>query len=401
MTKTEASDNNCQHREKTIKGADDFELGIKRNSALTYSLTTPLKGKPSGIVLVIPGFGEDSNQEYQQKLRAHIATRYNLAAVSVNYHAIQIRPATGAKISLEQDDILVLQNALRRNNLSIQPELGANLAALSRVSVANNHVETLSGSLIPPNGDYQNFGVMQAVDHLLALADILREFGNEELPIIAFGSSHGGYLANLLAKFAPNTFTAVFDNSAYAAAPYNYVLGRQTNAHEFNYQESQCPNIIFKCFSLNRWTLNRNSPHFFSHDRQNIRAFYSKEHLADMARFGNNKTQYRFIHSLTDGIAPFREKKRYSDLLKQHGFDINFKEISNHDIDGQFVKNLEHGMGLSLKKMFDHFFPTIDLTKTANDFQLGSTIIYGGFLDNYVFKYDHSLVIPSVAQVDK
>jgi len=393
------SDSNCRNIEKSINGVDDFELGIKRKSSLTYSITTPI-GKPKGIVFVIPGFGADSNQEYQQKLRIHIATSYNLAAVSVNYHAIQIRPETKAKIVLEQEDILSLQDAIRRNNLCPQSDLISNLEALSKISMANNHVETLSCSLVPPNGDYQNFGIMQAVDHLFVLADILENFKNEEFPVIAFGSSHGGYIANLMAKFAPNTFAAVFDNSSYASAPYNYVLGRQTNMHEFNYQEQQYPNIIFKCFSHNLWNLNRNSQNFFSHDRQVIRAFHSKEHLKDMARFGNNKTQYRFIHSLTDGISPFREKKRYSDLLKQFGFDVMLKEISNHDVDGQFVKNLDHGMGLSLKRMFDHFFPTIDLRKTANDFQLGSTIIYEGFLHDYVFKYDHRSVTPSVVQAD-
>lgn len=391
-------DKNCSDLEKTIAGIDDFELGVKRNSSLTYSITTPLKSKPEGIVLVIPGFGADSSQEYQQKLRIHIATNYNLAAVSVNYHAIQIRPATGAGVVLEPDDIGVLQNALRRNNLCIKPELGANLEELSKIAVANDRIEAVTASLVPPNGDYQNFGVMQAVDHLLVLADILQNYDNEKLPVIAFGSSHGGYLANLLAKFAPNTIAAVFDNSAYISAPFNYVLGRQTNMHEFNYQEQRYPNIVFKCYSRTLWNLNRNSNNFFSRDRQEIRALYPKEHLERMKKIGNNKTQYRFIHSITDGIAPFHEKKRYAELLKQSGFDVMFKEISSRDVDGQFVKNTDHGMGLSLKRMFDHFFPTIELKETANDFQLGSIVVHEGFLHDYAFKYDRHMVSPSVIQ---
>ena len=46
-----------------------------------------------------------------------------------------------------------------------------------------------------------------------------------------------------------------------------------------------------------------------------------------MAKFGNKKTQYRFIHSLTDKIAPFNEKNKYSLLLKELEFDVMFKEI--------------------------------------------------------------------------
>lgn len=385
---------------KELKGTDDFELGIKRDSPLRYTLDLPDNGKAKGLVLVIPGFGADCSDEYQFKLRQHIVEKYNWAAASVYYHAIAIRPQSGGAIVIEQEDIQVLRQALLKRKLQVLPELEPNLLALAKVLVASGEKEAIPCSIISPNGDYQNFGVMQAIDHLLVLGEILDFIADPELPVVAFGSSHGGYLANLMAKFAPNTFAAVLDNSSYVTPPLNYIIGRQVGMPEYTHQLPQYPGILFRCFSRNRWALQRNLPNFFSRDRMGIRSFSETLQLDAMAKYGNCKAQYRFIHSSRDGnIAPFEEKKRYSDLLRKMGFDVVLKVVSEKDVDGTLVKNLDHGMGLSLKKMFEYFFPTITPTRSVNDFQLQSKIVYEGFLTNYIFEFSGKRVIPTVQNV--
>ncbi|EAK6061010.1 DUF2920 family protein, partial [Campylobacter coli] len=36
--------------------------------------------------------------------------------------------------------------------------------------------ERLSATFIPPNGDYQNYGIMAAIDHINALKDLVKRF---------------------------------------------------------------------------------------------------------------------------------------------------------------------------------------------------------------------------------
>ncbi|WP_141084007.1 DUF2920 family protein, partial [Campylobacter coli] len=62
----------------------------------------------------------------------------------------------------------------------------------------------LSCDFIPPNGDYQNYGIMAAIDHINALKDLVKRFPEfADLPKIYGGGSYGGYLSLLIAKIAP------------------------------------------------------------------------------------------------------------------------------------------------------------------------------------------------------
>ncbi|EGT3378230.1 DUF2920 family protein, partial [Campylobacter coli] len=86
----------------------------------------------------------------------------------------------------------------------------------------------LSCDFIPPNGDYQNFGIMAAIDHINALKDLVKRFPKlADLPKIYGGGSYGGYLSLLIAKIAPWYVDGVIDNSGSALPPLNYILGRE------------------------------------------------------------------------------------------------------------------------------------------------------------------------------
>nr|ELN8688556.1 DUF2920 family protein [Campylobacter coli] len=60
----------------------------------------------------------------------------------------------------------------------------------------HNFKLNFTSTFIPPNGDYQNFGIMAAIDHINVLKDLVKKFPNfKNLPKIYGGGSYGGYLS--------------------------------------------------------------------------------------------------------------------------------------------------------------------------------------------------------------
>ncbi len=45
----------------------------------------------------------------------------------------------------------------------------------------HNFKLNFTSTFIPPNGDYQNFGIMAAIDHINALKDLLNAFQNLQI----------------------------------------------------------------------------------------------------------------------------------------------------------------------------------------------------------------------------
>ncbi|EEO8700438.1 DUF2920 family protein, partial [Campylobacter coli] len=125
------------------------------------------------------------------------------------------------------------------------------------------------------NGDYQNYGVMAAIDHINALKDLVKRFPEfADLPKIYGGGSYGGYLSLLIAKIAPWYVDGVIDNSGSALPPLNYILGRE--------MESGCDyvlnssHILIQCFLKTHWTRKENSPYFFNNENYFIRTLLNK-----------------------------------------------------------------------------------------------------------------------------
>lgn len=362
----------CKEWTSSIKGVDDIELGIPRASPLIYHCTAPESGKAEGLVFVIPGFGEDASGEYQQRLRSHLAKKYGLLAVTVEYHCYRSRPATGAVPIFAPREYRNFQVQCAKHGILVTHPLDVK-DALMRLPVPYQFDLRLS----TPNGDYQNFGVMQALDHLLVLADLRNspEIEFDEQNIIAFGSSHGAYIAHLIAKFAPNTLRAVIDNSAYTAPS---IIGHTEGRVHFG------PS----CFEINRltrvdlhldtaWTIaDEASPTYYSGWRHAIRDLALPGHIQASRTASRRPCQFRMIHSVQDAIQPIEGKRQQAELLGAVGFDTVLEEITAADIDGRMVKTAEHGLGASLIALFDYFYPTLQPSAGQLDTELGADVAY-------------------------
>ncbi|WP_139453129.1 DUF2920 family protein [Campylobacter armoricus] len=360
-----------------ITSCDDVELNIKRKSKLEFKLIYDDSKEIKALVCIIQGLGGDSNDNYKNHLANFIVSEYNVAVLSVNYHCIGNRPQTGAKFYLDNIDKLIFEASLKALNI----EIPYNIQKLNtfeefypamdylnkKIGDMKNNWEfdrsyylDLSVTLQPTKDEYQNFGIMQATDIINAIlyikANLPFKIMGGGIKTILVGSSHGGYLSNLCAKISPWNVDAVIDNSSYVCFEKIWrIIGF---GKEIDYTKYLCfgtfhffNNIRLCCFDKTFWTSNSSSPNYFSNARRMIRDILVKEHLKTQSLYP--KPKYIFYHSKFDmEIAPFEDKEELFDILKNLSFDIDFIKItSEKDIDGKFIKNLEHGMGMSIKTL--------------------------------------------------
>lgn len=348
-----------------VEGLADFELpNSPRQRPLTYTLTLPADCTPEkpakGLVFYIPGFGEDNNTEYVGKIRRFLAETYNLASATVDYHAIQARPEQGARLFIDEEGSQFLQllshkYGVTSDNKSIHEylfDLGAKLPAATKVS----------GALQLPNGEYQNFGMLQALDYLTVINDLISEnvpFDHNN--IILVGSSHGGYIAHLICKIAPNTINAVIDNSSYIKTGWTYMGVHPECYFAFG-------NLMLTCNVDTKWQLkDREEPTFFGLAQQLMREVSFPPHLEEIKRNSERLPQYFCFNSIIDGISPLTEKRLQRDRLRAIGCECELKEVTEADIDGKMFKTLDHGLNASMKSICQLIMPKIQPRPTTLD----------------------------------
>ncbi|MCR6595021.1 DUF2920 family protein, partial [Campylobacter insulaenigrae] len=219
-----------------IDSCDDVELNIKRESKLEYRITYDDEKEMKAVVFVIGGYGANKSMAFVDFNRKFLAKKYNVVAVSVLYHCFCQRKSDVERYSAQttfiEEDLPNLEKALKELNINTR---GLNISSacdyyhLLNETVSNLKENNLlsqdyqahfSATFIPPNDEYQNYGIMAAIDHINALKDILNKYPQfKTLPKIYGGGSYGGYLALMCAKIAPWYVDGVIDNSGAALPP--------------------------------------------------------------------------------------------------------------------------------------------------------------------------------------
>ncbi|MPO75251.1 DUF2920 family protein [Campylobacter jejuni] len=331
-----------------IDSCDDVELNIKRTSKLEYRISYDDEKEIKAIVFIIGGFGANVNISFLDFDREYIAKNFDVVAVHVFYHCFCQRRSDVEKYSaftmFTKDDVSNLSQALLEIGVNINVNLenaqqcyellNQNITTLkSQRKLAQNYQAKFTSTFIPPNGDYQNYGIMAALDHINALKDLVKRFPKlADLPKIYGGGSYGGYLSLLIAKIAPWYVDGVIDNSG--DFPHN--------------------RIIF--FLKTHWTRKENSPYFFNNENYFIRTLLNKDHLILQSQ-KNKNIIYVSYHSKEDPLTPANFKEQTMQILKILGYDVSLNLIDENKIDGKFIKNLDHGCGIPDKALFRKELP--------------------------------------------
>ncbi|ELC0884259.1 DUF2920 family protein [Campylobacter coli] len=361
-----------------IDSCDDVELGIKRESKLEFKLCFDDEKEIKALVFIIPGLGGDVDENYREHLAEFVAGEFNVAVVSVNYHCIGNRPQTGSSFFMDDIDKLILKTSCEALNIQVNLDKLNSLEELSSTLKEVDHIlgEQKNQKLINPNfklsihlslqptkNEYQNFGIMQAQD-LLNVALYLKKHAPFDtmgggIPIIMIGGSHGGYLAHLAAKIAPWLVDGVLDNSAYAKFLWR-VVGFGKEIDFMQYSEFATfdffHHIKTHCSTKTFWTSNSSSPRFFSPARRKIRNLLEEDHLLKQSKC--LKTCFISYHSLYDEYVSLKEKTMFYEELEKLGFDVTLHSITKESqVDGKFIKNLNHGMGIPVKLLIKKELP--------------------------------------------
>ncbi|HEB9316139.1 TPA: DUF2920 family protein [Campylobacter coli] len=353
-----------------IDSCDDVELNIKRTSKLEYRISYDDEKEMKAIVFIVGGYGANANIYFLDSYRNYIAKKFDVVAVNVFYHCFCQRRSDVERYSaftiFTEKDIIKLSQALFEVDINIDVNfenahpcyelLNQHIATLkSQGKLTQSYQARLTSTFIPPNGEYQNYGIMAAIDHVNALKDLVKKFPNfKYLPKIYGGGSYGGYLSLLIAKIAPWHVDAVIDNSGSAVPPLIYILGREMeDGCDYIFND---PNTLIKCFLKTHWTRKENSPYFFSNENYIIRSLLNKDHLILQSQKKQNIIYVNY-HSLKDPLTPAEYKVQMCNILKILGYDITLYLIDESKIDGKFIKNLEHGCGISDKALFRKELP--------------------------------------------
>ncbi|HEB9273082.1 carbonic anhydrase [Campylobacter sp. BCW_6875] len=384
-----------------IDSCDDVELGIKRTSKLEYRISYDDEKDLKAIVFVIGGYGTNANIYFLDSYRNYIAKNFDVVTINVFYHCFCQRRSDVLKYDasakfLEEDlenfskvlnDFNIDGRNLNSNNaLEYYHHLDHCITTLKlQGKLVQNYQAKFTSTFIPPNGDYQNFGIMAAIDHINALKDLVKRFPEfADLPKIYGGGSYGGYLSLLIAKIAPWYVDGVIDNSGSALPPLNYILGREMeNGCDYVFND---PNTLIECFVKTHWTRKENSPYFFNNENYFIRTLLNKDHLILQSQ-KNKNIIYVSYHSKEDPLTPANFKEQTMQILKILGYDVTLNLIDENKIDGKFIKNLDHGCGIPDKALFRKELPLmLEKLQGKKSFMRENSISYPCGNKVFIFK---------------
>ncbi|EAK5832643.1 DUF2920 family protein [Campylobacter coli] len=356
----------------SIDSCDDVELNIKRGSKLEFRLTYDDSKEIEAIICIIPGGAEDMNSYIY--IDDYLTRNYKVAVININYHCIGNRPHLGSGFYLDDIDKFILDTSLKAinlkcinvydinsyenlNNTFIRIDQEIQKLKLNQQLHQNYKLKT-HVSFLPFKNEYQNFGIMQAMDILNAMFYIKEnspfKLMGGGIRTILFGNSYGGYLANLCAKIAPWSIDFILDNSSFVNLFGNIFrligFGKEIDFTRYHgtYDDTLFKNIFLYLSDKTYWNNNKFSKNYFSNARKIIREPLNKEHLIIQSLYPNPK--YILYHSIFDERSPFENKENFVHILKELNFKVEFFAVSQ--VDNKFIKNLNHGMGLSTKLFF-------------------------------------------------
>ncbi len=335
---------------KTISAHRDFELNSFKNRRLSYYFSIPEKSE--GLVVFIPGFGDDNMDEYQAKFVKYISENFNLSCISTNYLCKDARLGKRAYLKIPT----YMEKFIRVFLDDFSSPLIELINKMAELRKNKNNPLVLPAFIVHET-DYQNFGLLPALDVIYSIIDFFKNNPTVPKKVILIGSSYGGYIANLVTKFIPGSISAVFDNSSWAKINKSYINGIEFGSMEHRAILNE--NICMECSVLTPWTVVfPQLPTYLDEDRVLIREF-PKEHLQIMKENGADKIKYRFIHSQYDKIAPLEDKLDLVKSMKSQGFDVEINIYDERDIDGKFIKNMHHGMGISIREFFKRYYDAL------------------------------------------
>lgn len=336
---------------KTLNNlAADPETGRKTREALDYYVTLPSgydPGRAYGLAFSIVGWDDAADAAHQSEaIRPYIADKYDLITVGLRYH-------NDARFNGNyQLDLLGIGRFLGVGDRLLEQNAGNLDGILNRIFelMVSLEVKQLDPRLAAKSGalhQYTSFGFLPALEHLAVLHELNKDYKIDKRNIIACGTGYGGYIASLLGKYAPFTFSLIIDNSGFCLADTTEIwggaIGRVNGAFARSI-DGQRYEIPIAADTL--WSIDETSPYYFSDAHRQIRSLLAEGHRTA------SPTMYCCYHSVQDELVPVAQKDKLCKILALYN-PVYYKRVEEKDLGGALFSSLRHGMDASLKGIFD------------------------------------------------
>lgn len=246
---------------------------------LNVYFSEPEKGTnlETGILILIPGFGGDANSNVYKKMRMQFSDQFNLITIQCDYFGLEF-----------------MQSELLEESMQ----------------------------------NFNDMGPLQAIDlisSVIIVKEILRdnELVYNSNKVIAYGHSHGAYLAYLANAFKPDLFSLIIDNSSWLVPGYlqsNRLLYMDDNVRIFDYLVKKIEDFDIEIYDLRR-------------------------HYKKM----ENKCLIHSFHGDNDNLISIKEKEKFITPLKKS----YLHKITKDKVNDIFRSNM-HSLDADLLKMFDY-----------------------------------------------
>ncbi|SDX28822.1 DUF2920 family protein [Paenibacillus sp. CF384] len=314
---------------------------------LSFCFTEPTEGvnEETGILLLISGFGGNSNSKVYSKMRKQFSDQHNLVVVQCDYFGQEFMQH-GDPLSLDMS-ISELREMFTQEEIAHYFSKADGLQRLLNSNHAQPRAVRFKADLNESLSNFNDMGIMQALDNLTALFYVIEILKDNDYTfntkkVIVYGHSHGSYLAYLCNAFYPGLFTLLIDNSSWLF-----------------------PNFLKKLrgTSVSRGLL----------DIQIMYHYLATEmdfdpqllHLKDLYRQVNNKCIIQSFHGSEDILISLQDKLAFCNEVSH----CTLEAISEQEALGPIFKSAHHGLDADFLLLFDHV-----MNKT--NFDTGTELIY-------------------------
>jgi hypothetical protein len=324
----------AQDYKKTIQAHPSvYQPPCERKLDVYYCVPDQGINDDTGLLMLIPGFDANADSKVYQKMRRVFSDQYNLVTVQCNYF--------GYEFMQTSDSIFLQTTCAELKNLvsdfdykQIVQNEQINFLKLTEFGSKYNIRVLANEALSETLSNFNDMSIMQAIDCLTALLSVIQIIKNQKKEfntkkIIAYGYSHGAYLAYLCNAFCPTLFSSIIDNSGWLFPIY------LKNDHDRFLEYSIEKLIILIKFDYLAKKLNNDF------ELLELTSLYSKF---------INRCNIIIFQGTTDNYITHEDKLKFCKVLNSYEFNL----ITLDKVDGIIFKSTNHGLSADFLKLFDY-----------------------------------------------
>jgi hypothetical protein len=296
----------------------------------------------TGLLLLIAGFGGNTDSNVYKKMRTHFADTYNLVTIQCDYFGSDFMQ-TGASIKIPPNLLQELLSYVSPHELK-QLQNSLQLEQVIRLADKYGFPIMAEEVLNETHENFNDMGIMQGIDNisaLLLIASVLKDNGLSfnTNRIISYGFSHGAYLAHLSNAFAPGLFTYLIDNSAWLLPVY--------------LKTTRVLNNKLGDFSL---------PTFFDYLARQIPYDEELLSLPWIYKTFDNRCKIQCFQGNADTLVDYKEKLNFCSTVPSCTCQLVTEEL----LDNRCFRSAGHGLNADFLELFHTAMANVEFNTSTN-----------------------------------